>query len=538
MTSPLASARWALAALCSLAQAEPVVYVNDDAVGSNDGSCWTDAFADLQTALSVALAGDEVWVAEGTYKPAAPGGEREAAFELPPCVMLLGGFAGSAEQPEQRDPTAYPTILSGDLNGDDGPDFLNNADNSFHVVTAGPLCADCGLDGFTVSGGNAAANGGGLLCDYGCPAIVNCVFQENFSSFNGGAVYIIGSAPVMVNCRFEGNLSTMNGGAIASLFSGATLIASTFVNNASMAHNGGGFYDQFGAPTLINCAFYGNTANGTVGDGAGAFSLGGTPNFINCLFSGNISLGANSEGGGLQNNFADATVTNCTFSRNVGTRGGGIYNYNSTAVVNNCLFWDNTDSSGSGEAGQMDGVDSQVTVDYTSLQGWTGQWSGIGNNGDDPLFVDPDGLDDLPGTEDDDLRPSPVSPAIDSGNNLTVPPDALDLDEDGDTVESVPIDLDGRPRFVDDPNTPDNGAGSAPFIDRGAYEFQPSFRPCQGDANGDGTVDPLDSGFALARLGCLVGAGDPDCDAADQNGDGVVDPLDAGYVLARFGECD
>lgn len=61
---------------------------------------------------------------------------------------------------------------------------------------------------------------------------------------------------------------------------------------------------------------------------------------------------------------------------------------------------------------------------------------------------------------------------------------------------------------------------------------------CEGDANGDGTVDPLDSGFVLARFGCSVGTGDPSCDAADQNGDGAVDPLDSGFVLARFGPCE
>ncbi|MCH7720274.1 MAG: hypothetical protein IH988_04705 [Planctomycetes bacterium] len=60
---------------------------------------------------------------------------------------------------------------------------------------------------------------------------------------------------------------------------------------------------------------------------------------------------------------------------------------------------------------------------------------------------------------------------------------------------------------------------------------------CDGDANGDGTVDPLDAGFVLARFGCPVGTGDADCDSADQNEDGAVDPLDSGYVLARFGEC-
>jgi len=60
---------------------------------------------------------------------------------------------------------------------------------------------------------------------------------------------------------------------------------------------------------------------------------------------------------------------------------------------------------------------------------------------------------------------------------------------------------------------------------------------CEGDANGDGLVDPLDAGYVLARFGCPVGTGDPDCDAADQNGDIVVDPLDYGFVQARFGDC-
>ncbi len=61
--------------------------------------------------------------------------------------------------------------------------------------------------------------------------------------------------------------------------------------------------------------------------------------------------------------------------------------------------------------------------------------------------------------------------------------------------------------------------------------------PCEGDANGDGTVDPLDSGFVLARFGCTFPEDGENCLAADVNGDGEVNPLDSGYVLARFGEC-
>ena len=93
---------------------------------------------------------------------------------------------------------------------------------------------------------------------------------------------------------------------------------------------------------------------------------------------------------------------------------------------------------------------------------------------------------------------------------------------------------------------PDGVGGSSPHVawtakgHVGEYRIAllgVEFIECEGDANGDGVVDPLDSGFVLARFGCSVGTGDPDCDAADVNGDGAVDPLDAGYVLARFGSC-
>ncbi|MCH7700874.1 MAG: VCBS repeat-containing protein [Planctomycetes bacterium] len=74
-------------------------------------------------------------------------------------------------------------------------------------------------------------------------------------------------------------------------------------------------------------------------------------------------------------------------------------------------------------------------------------------------------------------------------------------------------------------------------MDRNRNGIPDECESCEGDANGDGTVDPLDVGFVLARFGCVVGSGDPNCDTADMNGDGAVNPLDSGFVLARFGDC-
>jgi len=86
------------------------------------------------------------------------------------------------------------------------------------------------------------------------------------------------------------------------------------------------------------------------------------------------------------------------------------------------------------------------------------------NLDDDPLFVDPNGADGLVGTEDDDLRLMQDSPAIDMGDNNSLPDDALDLDGDGDRGERVPIDLSANVRVFD-------GGGGMAVVDLGAYEF-------------------------------------------------------------------
>lgn len=47
------------------------------------------------------------------------------------------------------------TILSGDLNGNDGPNFTNNAENCYYVLTGSGTDETDILDGFTITGGNS-----------------------------------------------------------------------------------------------------------------------------------------------------------------------------------------------------------------------------------------------------------------------------------------------------------------------------------------------------------------------------------------------
>ena len=171
------------------------------------------------------------------------------------------------------------------------------------------------------------------------------------------------------------------------------------------------------------------------------------------------------------------------------------------------------------------GFGSLYSVDPT-----TGDATWVGDFSKDRFYV-MSGLAFLPGTGDADrdgdvdhddflIFESCFTGPLDTKDPLPVECQFLDTDQDND------IDCDDWLDFVD------------AWTEEEDPPIFPPCEPCAGDANSDGTVDPLDSGFVLARFGCEVGEGDPNCDIADQNGDGSVDPLDVGFVLARFGPCD
>jgi hypothetical protein len=77
-------------------------YVNPLANGQNNGSAWADAFTDLHNALAIASQGDEVWVAEGEYRPDTAT-NRDRSFVLKSGVKFYGGFNGTETSLAQRD---------------------------------------------------------------------------------------------------------------------------------------------------------------------------------------------------------------------------------------------------------------------------------------------------------------------------------------------------------------------------------------------------------------------------------------------------
>lgn len=272
-----------------------VIFVDWNASGANSGASWSNAYSDLQSALSGASSGDEVWVAAGTYKPTT-GSDRAATFQLKDGVAVYGGFTGTESALDERDPAANVTILSGDLNGDDSNNIAHDeptrADNSYHVVSG---ATGATLNGFTVTAGNA--NGSGSCPGIGCgggllntsdssPVLTNLTFNGN-SAIYGGGIFNSSSSPTLTNITLNSNSAATYGGGMYNLSSSPMLTNVTFNSNFAGSYGGGMFNDSGSSPTLTNLTFNGNSA--TTGGGGMSNYDSSSPQIRNTIFWGNTA---------------------------------------------------------------------------------------------------------------------------------------------------------------------------------------------------------------------------------------------------------
>jgi len=252
------------------------VYVDANLAGAGDGLSWATAYGTSHgMAMALATTGGTITVhaAKGTYLPSNTA-DRTVSFVPPANATILGGYPNGGGI---RNVTANPTILSGDIDGDD-PVFLDanydanpsqmwntgagsftraayRLNNSEHVVQLSN--AGVTLDGLHIQSGQTSSDGDGA---HGAGVLVqanstinNCTFQYNVAG-HGSAVCFDGGGSVMTNCFINENSNSFGG-------------------NVSM----------LGQVTVVvrNCLFTYNTGDGgwssQQGDSAGIFVAGGGP---------------------------------------------------------------------------------------------------------------------------------------------------------------------------------------------------------------------------------------------------------------------
>jgi surface protein len=479
--------------------AQSTLYVDADATGANNGSSWGDAYTFLQDALSVASSGDQIWVAEGVYYPDEGSGftenDRTATFQLKTGVAIYGGFVGNENSLNGRDWEANPTILSGDIDGNDDPyDPDSNTDNdtntpsqtdhirgnnSYHVTNGSDTDATAVLDGFIMTGGqangsNSESTGGGMYNSSGSPKLTNLILSGNSAVSDGGGIYNANSNPILTDVRLTGNSAQERGGGIYN-----TIFSNPIITNVAFSINlsdwGGGMFNGTSSPILTNVSF---TENRAVSLGGGLANEGSSPTLVNVSFSGNIA----NQGGWVSNGgSSNPMLINVTFTENQSLlSGGAIANVTSSnPTLINVILWENqANESTTTESASIYNDTSTPIISHSLIanSGGSGSWNtAFGTDGGNNLDTDPQFTD--PGNGDYTL--TSTSPGINAGSNQAYTDAGGDLDTD--------TDLAGNPRLFDGSSDPD-------VIDMGAYEFQGESSSISPDGNNILFVDRNVSG--------------------------------------------
>ncbi len=575
-----------LGLVTSCAWAQTVRFVDAQGQAGGTGLSWDSPFADLQEAIEASTAGDEIWVRAGMYHPSLPApGSTNAAYLLRDGVSIYGGFAGTETIRSQRDSATNLTILSA-LENEQISHIFEGRGIGPATVIDGLRIQDC-VSGDDAIGGVGGAGGGMLLID-SSPTIVDCVFSRNQSRIGSG-VYIQDGSPAFLRCVFESHTSHRSGegGGIYSINTNPgveqtlTIDACVFRNNTVVqghwaTGNGAGIFVTDGVILSVrdssfrsNYGFHNNTfGNATAGGaitilgdgalienssfitnysnrGAGIYSAGDIQ-VIQCLFVGNRAVGAMTcggfdcptdvpdvdagYGGAIDVNYwSVAEIVQCTIAYNWSAEaGGGVY---ASGSIGNSILWGNrVPQPCCGEDQipharmQSDGI-GNMDIEYSCVEGLFTPADGEdppnpsdfpGSTEADPQFIMPTLISAEFGwllSEIGDHRLVSGSPAVDAGDNALVPAGLL-------------ADFDGFDRFVDDPQTPDTGAGNGAMVDMGAYELQ-VVDACRVDLNSDGDLNFFDVSAFLAAFS----AGES---AADFTDDGVLNFFDVSAFLSAF----
>lgn len=254
-----------------------IYYVSPTAKDTNDGLSWDNATT-LTTALTKAVAGDQIWV-QGFEQITEAGPLYTAptdGFSVKSGVQLYGGFAGTEKSINDRETLGKPyqmkyrSVLSGDENIKDTVDNTNlifpangtRSDNATHVLTLNMDPKSSGnnntyptvINGFTIAGGHADGTdekGGGIYISGdntggGNFRIERCFMFNNYAT-QGGAVYV------------SSEVQNPNNG--ESLINQCVVYNNAAGERAAVENQGGGIYLD-GAATVVNTSIFNNENGG------------------------------------------------------------------------------------------------------------------------------------------------------------------------------------------------------------------------------------------------------------------------------------
>lgn len=303
------------------AQGSKTYRVTAEATDGGDGSSWTQATT-LENALSLAKAGDEIWVKgyediTGHIYKAPKGG-----FVLPSGVAMYGGFAGD-ETIKNDLPTGrhkyqmkYQTALVGDIATNDKasqqliiyPENTTRNDNATHVLTL-----QMGVTQDNTNDGNKPTIVSGFLIAAG-----NAKGENTSANGRGGGIYVInnskdnnaGSRYFRISqCNFANNYG-MRGGAIyvdnsctnqLSAISYCSIFNNVAGKRGSSENEGGGMWID-GTATVYNCNINNNTNGG--------IRLSSTSKIVNCSVIANTVSAADLTTDGASNSIGGGAVYN------------------------------------------------------------------------------------------------------------------------------------------------------------------------------------------------------------------------------------
>lgn len=409
-----------------------VVYVDAARPRGGNGASWAHAFNSLRLGLVVARAGDQVWVAAGTY---IPGLDRTDAFIVPAGVAVYGGFRGFETALDQRRDDPRLCVLSGEIGAPQAED------NSACVLRLG---AGSRLDTLSVTRAYAKTERG------------------EFSAAIGVADIFVAGTMWLERVRLVDNAGSL----IDNNLRDIEMRRCEVLGNTAIAADEPLIALTAGSATLAACAFVGNRAL-VDGRGMAVLMMSGRPGegvparIDDCLFVGNdvAVLARNSMFGAQVYDYVHLALVQCTFVGNgqdfrplagevpsAGTYPPWFY-----ARAYDCIV-----------------IPTQAQQPLRGMANWDGDALG------DPGFVDADapaGADGLWFTADDGLRLRDNAPA--AGRGLLAA-GAVDAVADAGAVDALgarrPQGGDPEPGAYEIPTGEDNRAPVASAVHVTAWE--------------------------------------------------------------------